>query len=212
MDPHIPSPGTPQPPRSNANIFTNFAAPYIEMIDSGALYRTPFKVLYTVFAALNLLGVLGVLAVMFSGGVGPIVAGLFMIFALWIGFQIWWNRRQQVHTFVTPASEFVALPVFSHLIQTWGEWFGTMMAIGGVGASLGTLISSSGSRDYGGYGGGYGMDPMSMLGDFGAAGIIMCPIMGFLILIISRAVAEQIRALARIADNTRNIDQNTRRG
>jgi len=53
---------------------------------------------------------------------------------------------------------------------------------------------------------------MSMLGEMGAAGIIVAPILGFLILIITRAIAEQIRALARVADNTRNIDHNTKRG
>lgn len=196
------------PPQFNANVLTGFATPYINLIDSGALYRKPFKILYTVFAVLNLLGILGVLGFMFKGGVGPIVTGLFMIFALWIGFQIWWNRREKVNAFVNPGSEFVALPVFSHLIQTNGEWAGTFVAIAGVGASLGGLIASSGSSRYGGY----GMDPMSMLGEMGAAGILVAPILGFLILIITRAIAEQIRALARVADNTRNIDHNTKRG
>lgn len=202
-------PQSPPPPQFNANVLTGFAAPYIDLIDSGALYRKPFKILYTVFAVLNLLAVLGVLGVMFRGGVGPIVAGLFTIFALWVGFQVWWNRREKVNSFVTSGSEFVALPVFSHLIQTIGEWAGTFVAIAGVGASLGGLIASSGSS---GYGRSYGMDPMSMMGNVGAAGILIAPIVGFLILILTRAFAEQIRALARVADNTRNIDHNTKRG
>ena len=123
------------------------------MIDSGALYRKPFFILYTVFAVLNLLSILGVLGFMFKGGVTLIVTGLFMIFALWIGFQLWWNRREKVNSFVTHGSEFVALPVFSHLFQTIGEWTGTFVVIAGTGASLGGLIGSMltavpGSSDY----------------------------------------------------------------
>lgn len=199
---------TPQPtaPQFNTNMLTGFAAPYIKLIDSGALYRQPFKVLYTVFAVLNLLGILGVLGIMFQGGIAPVVAGIFGIFALWIGFQIWWDRREKVNAFVNPGSEFVALPVFSHLLQTNGEWAGTVFAIAGVGASLGGLLSSMGSSGRG-Y---YGSDPMAMLGGMGVAGLIIAPIGGFLIIILTRALAEQIRALARVADNTRNIDNNTK--
>lgn len=189
------------------NIFTGFAAPYFNLIDSGALYRRPFVILYMVFAVLNLLSILGVLGFMFTGGVAPIITGLFMIFAFWIGFQLWWNRRDKVNSFVTPGSEFVALPVFSHLWQTIGEWMGTFVAIAGTGASLAGLIASMGS-------GGrrsFGMDPMEMFGQLGLAGLIACPLAGFLILIFSRAIAEQIRAMVTVANNTRNIDLNTRR-
>ncbi len=186
-------------------MFIGFAEPYFNLIDSGALYRRPFVILYMVFAGLNLLSILGVLGFMFTGGVGPIVMGLFMIFAFWVGFQLWWNRREKVNAFVTAGSEFVALPVFSHLWQTMGEWLGTFVAIAGVGASLGGLISGpSGSTGFG-----YGADPMAMLGGLGLVGVISCPLIGFMILIFSRAIAEQIRALVAVANNTRNIEANT---
>jgi len=45
----------------------------------------------------------------------------------------------------------------------------------------------------------------------GFAGLIACPLGGFIILILSRAIAEQIRALVAVANNTKNIDNNTRR-
>ncbi len=177
------------------------------MIDSGALYRKPFVILYMVFAGLNLLSILGVLGFMFKGGIALIITGLFTIFALWIGFQLWWNRREKVNTFVTAGSEFVALPVFSHLWQTIGEWMGTFVAIAGTGASLGGLIGSIGASEqrY------YGADPMVMFSELGFAGLIACPLGGFIILIFSRAIAEQIRALVAVANNTRNIELNTRK-
>ena len=163
-------------------------------------------ILYVVLAGLNLLSILGVLGFMFKGGISLIITGLFTIAALWIGFQLWWNRREKVNSFVTPGSEFVALPVFSHLFQTIGEWMGTMVAIAGTGAALGGLIGGIFNERVGGYG-----NPMAEFTQFGVAGLIACPIAGFLILIFTRAIAEQIRALARVADNTRNIDRNTRR-
>ena len=197
----------PQPPNSGMNIFTGFAAPFFNMIDSGALYRRPFVILYMVFAGLNLLSILGVLGFMFKGGIALIITGLFTIFALWIGFQLWWNRREKVNSFVTPGSEFVALPVFSHLWQTIGEWMGTFVAIAGTGASLGGLIGSIGSDSRGGRFG----DPMAAFSQLGFAGLIACPLGGFLILIFSRAIAEQIRALVAVANNTKNIERNTAR-
>ena len=201
-------PSYPPPPNRGGNVFLEFARPYFDLIDSGALYRRPFVILYMIFAVLNLLSILGVLGFMFTGGVAPIITGLFMIFAFWIGFQLWWNRRDKVNSFVTPGSEFVALPVFSHLWQTIGEWMGTFVAIAGTGASLAGLLASIGS------GGGhrrFGADPMAMFGELGLVGLIACPLAGFLILIFSRAIAEQIRAMVTVANNTRNIDHNTRR-
>lgn len=199
-------PSYPPPPNRGGNVFLEFARPYFELIDSGALYRKPFVILYIILAGLNLLSILGVLGFMFKGGIALIITGLFTIFALWIGFQLWWNRREKVNSFVTPGSEFVALPVFSHLWQTTGEWMGTFVAIAGTGACLGGLIGSIGSSGRSSYG-----DPMAQFSQLGFVGLIACPLGGFLILIITRAIAEQVRALARVADNTRNIDHNTRR-
>lgn len=189
------------------NIFTGFAAPYFRIIDSGALYRKPFVYLYMVLAGLNLLSILGVLYVMFKGNVAGIFVGLFTIFALWIGFQLWWNRREKINAFVTAGSEFVALPVFSHFFQTVGEWFGTMVAIIGTGGSIVAALSGSHGRSY-------SSNPMDMMASMGGevpiVGIIACPIAGFMILIVTRAIAEQIRALVAVANNTKNIDINTR--
>lgn len=197
----------PVPPSNAMNLFTGFARPFFNLIDSGTLYRKPFKIFYTVLAVLNLLSILGILGVMFKGGVGPIITGIFTIFALWVGFQLWWDRKEKVGSFVTPGSEFVALPVFSHLFQTIGEWSGAFVAIVGVGASLGSLLSGSSAPSFG-----YGSGPLGMvMGGMGIGGLIASPIIGFLILIVSRAIAEQIRALVAVANNTKAIERNTKR-
>lgn len=198
------------------NKFTSFAAPYFRTIDSGSLYRRPFVWLYMFFAVLNLLCIVAALLAMFKGGFSGVLIGLFSIAGFWVGFQLWWDRKDKVNSFVTPGSDFVALPVFSHFIQTAGEWFGTLMAIVGTGASLVMALFGS-SAGYGDMGiGGMGMmNPMDMfmmgMGSAPVVGIILSPVLGFLIIIISRAVAEQIRALVAVANNTKAIDVNTRR-
>lgn len=80
-----------------------------------------------------------------------IVAGLG-----WISFQLWWDRKDKVSTSSDEKDQFVATPVFSHFIQTMGEWLCVWIGIGGC-----------------------------------------------LILVFTRFLAEQFRALASIANNTR---------
>ena len=206
--PHAPHSAPPPQAPSALDLFTGFARPYFALIDGGALFRKPFRILYMVLAALNLLSILGVLAVMFKGGVAGILIGLFGIFGLWIGFQLWWDRKDRINQFVSPGSEFVALPVFSHFFQTCGEWFGTLMAIVGTGASLVMALL--------GRSGGHGRSPLdlftAMAGDAPLVGLIASPLLGFLIIILTRTIAEQIRALVAVANNTKAIEVNTRKG
>lgn len=209
MDPqHAPHSTPPLATASALDHFTGFARPYFALIDGGALFRKPFRILYMVLAALNLLAILGVLAVMFKGGMAGILIGLFGIFGLWVGFQLWWDRKDRINQYVSPGSEFVALPVFAHFFQTCGEWFGTLMAIVGTGASLVMALL--------GRSGGHGRSPLdlftAMAGDAPLVGLIASPLLGFLIIILTRAIAEQIRALVAVANNTKAIEVNTRKG
>ena len=97
----------------------------------------------------------------------------------------------------TAGDEFVATPVFSHFIQTLGEWFGTYIGLVGFGfALLATIILGDEGRYLG-----------LILGipylNTGWMAVITMPIIGFLIIVVSRFLSEQIRALASIANNTK---------
>jgi len=50
---------------------------------------------------------------------------LIISFASWVSFQLWWDRKTKVTNTSVKGDEFVSTPVFSHLIQTLGEWIGT---------------------------------------------------------------------------------------
>ena len=109
-------------------------------IDTGKFFREPFRWLYAILAILNLLFpiVLLVRAIesdLFRLGRGGVITvfifiWIVVVFISWIGFQIWWNRRKKIYSVITAHDDFVAIPVFSNFIQTFGEWLGMLIGIG----------------------------------------------------------------------------------
>lgn len=187
------------------NKFLNFYKPFLEYIDSGKFFRTPFGWLYAILAGFNLLVPLVILYIAIDNRLFSMGAAFFFAFlilwiviaaASWLGCQIWWNRRQVLAALSSPDSEFVATPVYTHFLQTAGEWCGSWVAIVGAGAGL---VSGIFLRDGGlGY-----MLPIPFLSTSGFMSVVIMPIIGFLIIVLTRVVAEQVRALVAIAINTK---------
>lgn len=188
------------------NKFFNFINPFLSIIDNGKLFRKPFGFLYSVIAIINLLLPIYVLyqaiknnifSAPFKFGFVFILVWLTISFACWIGFQIWWDRKDKVNVSSSLGDDFIATPVFSHFIQTLGEWLGTWIGlVGFVFALLATIILGKE---------GYNLSRQLGLGflNIGVISIILMPLYGFLIIIISRFLAEQFRALVSIANNTK---------
>jgi len=188
--------------------FFNFFKPFFDYIDSGKLFRKPYGWLYAIVAALNLLFPFFVLFQTISSGMFKYMGGKYIfVFVLvwivllaagWLSFQLWWNRKSKVENLTGEGDEFVGIPVFSHLIQTAGEWLGSYIAI------VGCLVSLFVSLFLGAEAGQLSQIPglsMVMKGSF--AGIVLMPLYGFIIIGLSRFIAEQARALAAIANNTK---------
>ena len=194
------------------NKFLTFIKPYLSYIDNGHLYRKPFSWLYSIFAILNLILPLVVLFMVvdnrvFRGEPDMIISFLLVwiiiTFASWVSFQLWWDRKSKVIDTSVEGDEFVATAVFSHLIQTIGEWLGTWICIVGFGTALLTTIilgdeMSHLSREIG-----FGFLQTSKLD------IVLMPIYGFLIIVATRFLAEQFKALTSIANNTRKKTNNS---
>lgn len=211
------------------NKFFTFLNPYINYIDKGDFFRKPFSWLYALLAIVNLILPLYVIyntykmvsnpfSMMGMGdmsnmmeGMGEqmpepsvpakiwialIIFAIFLLFAGWLCFQLWWNRMSKVLASSPEHAEFVATPSLSHFIQTVGESLGIQIAIVGVGATLSGLIAGGGMM------GGVGM-MNNLPGAGGLLGLIMIPIWGFLITVIARFIAEAMRALTSIANNTK---------
>lgn len=187
------------------NKFFNFALPYFNAIDRGSFFRSPFSWLYILLAFINLaypfyLLYQGVNYGVFSHNVAAFFAWLVLAFAGWICFQLFWNRRSMIHQSSYEGAEFVATPAFAHFFQTMGEWYGTFIGIVGCGISLiGTL--SDGYLGIG-YFGINDILPFGNLSRTSFIGIIMFPLVGFLIITITRFLSETFKSLSAIANNT----------
>lgn len=187
------------------NIFLS-ATSYLDYIDRGHIFRKPFSWLYALFAIINLISPIYTLYYAFENNIfdAPseyvivfLLIWLIIAFASWISFQIWWDRKSKVISTSQEGDEFVATPVFSHIIQTIGEWLGTWIGIVGFSiALLTTLILGDEGNN---------LSDIIGLGFMktGFIFIILMPIYGFLIIITTRFLAEQFRALSTIANNTR---------
>jgi hypothetical protein len=185
--------------------FFTFSRPYLEFIGKERL----FGLVYFVMAVINLVIPFAILIVVINSGflrsgakyvLAFIFTWLVVVFAFWVGFQLWWDRRKKVTTF--SSSEFIATPIFSEILQTFGEWLGTVIGIIGAGGGLIASIFLGRDANY----------LFSVLGlsflRYGILTVIIGPIIGFFIIILSRFLAEQLRILAALANNTKEIATN----
>jgi len=186
--------------------FFTFSKPYLDFIGKGKI----FSFVYYLMAVINLIIPFAVISAVINSKAyhfgaklvfAIILSWLVITFASWIGFQLWWDRRTKIAN--TTSSEFIVTIFFSDILQTFGEWLGTMIAIIGAGVGLIALIFlrndsyylfSSIGLDFISYG------PLFIL--FGG------PISGFFIIIISRFIAEQLRLFASLANNSKDIATN----
>jgi len=186
--------------------FLTFIKPYLSYIDNGHLYRKPFSWLYALLAIINLVLPIYIFFQAVDNRIFDTPAKFIIVFLLvwiiiafasWISFQLWWDRKSKVISTSSEGDEFVATPVFSHLIQTIGEWLGTWIGIVGFSVALLTTLILGDE--------GYYLSILLGLGFMktGFLFIILMPIYGFLIIVTTRFLAEQFRALSSIANNTR---------
>ena len=187
------------------NKFFSLIKPYLSYIDSGKLYKQPFRILYQTIAILMLLFPLaGLFQLIITGSfeyvTGDIILCIIMIWLVfaaagWFSFQLWWNRAAQLKQTSTEGDDFVATPVLSNLIQTFGEWFGSYIAAVGFAVTLLALIfTADGDIDY------IPFIPDMMLNGLH---LLLFPIYGFITVVLFRWFAEGMRALVAIANNTR---------
>lgn len=187
------------------NVFFKFIEPYLSFIDKGDFFRKPFCWLYVLLAAINIIFPFYVLYEMinvfsfFSGQMifGFILVWLGFVFTGWLGFQLWWNRKDKVLHVADTDAEFVAVPAYTHFIQTFGEWLGMYLGIVGCWTSIIVTIFGQSLSNV-------GFIPGSGLIQSGFTAIFLFPVIGFLITITTRVFAELLRALASIANNTKN--------
>lgn len=182
--------------------FLSFFNPYLSYIDSGKLFRAPFSWVCTLLAIANAAIPFYILYEALDSGLfdfapaKAILAFVLLFFVLlfgaWFSVQYWLDRSVKMSELTSNDAEFVATPVFSNLLQSFGEWAGTYMAIVGFFSTLIILIFAYGELSSG----------LPNFMGYGVASLVVVPLYGFLIIVVSRVLAEVLRALTSIANNT----------
>ena len=197
--------------RMTETSFFTFSKPYLDFIGKGKI----FSLVYYVMAVINLVLPFVIMyqvidSGFFGWGLGAkyvfafIFSWVVIVFACWIGFQLWWDRRKTVSDI--GSSEFIATPIFSEIFQTFGEWLGTFIGITGAGVGLFASIFLGSDID----------SLLRMIGlgfmGFGVATVVVGPVVGYFIIIVFRFLAEQLRLFAALVNNTKNIAKNCKGG
>ena len=127
------------------NKFFSFFEPVLKYIDTGKFFREPFRWLYVIFAVLNLLFPIFILAKViemdfFKYAEGKLILAFILLFIIlcagaWGSYLLWMNRKNKLKEAIQEENEFIAIPVVSHLTQTMGEWLGLYIGV------IGTLCS-----------------------------------------------------------------------
>lgn len=183
------------------NSFFNFLDPMFNYIDKGKLFRQPFMWLYYLIGvgcALWLLYSLGDIFDQFSHTKGSATFMLILLIFLDLAVAVfsvmyWFKRATQVNTNMPANSRFFAIPAVANLLRCLGEFVGIVIAGAGAYISLFTAIFASDN---------YFLRNMAA---YGLLGIIVCPIIGYIILVVARFFSESILAIASIANDTREL-------
>ena len=142
----------------------------------------------------------------FRSVIGLALFCLLSILVGWINFMIFWNRKSTLNLIHKEDDEFTAIPVFAHFIQTIGESMGAYIGVMGFFTLLIALLC----KVCFGVFGLNSLFPMSVQNlseefQIGIPYLLVPLIAGFLVVILSKIVAEGIKAFAIIANNTGNM-------
>lgn len=179
----------------------------LNYVDNGNLFRQPFKWLYYILGAANVLIPVGIIInlVKYSEWLpGQVIACMVFLLLLsipiaFVGAMIWINRGNNLEKEVAGGSRFVAIPIVANLIQTFGEWLGFMIGVGGFVGVLLILLFNSEELSY--------VLPVSGF----AYMLIVYPIAGFLTVVFGRFLAEACLVFASIANHSQSIDKEVKK-
>lgn len=119
-----------------------------------------------------------------------VFAIVWLIIAIF-SFGYWMKRIVRMKNLFNQNDEFVVIPLGTYLLQWIGEWIAIILTIGGLFAIIVSLANVQTSSFM-----------LSMITSYGWTGGIIAIIVAICIIFIFRLIAEKIRALAAIANNT----------
>ena len=127
--------------------------------------------------------------------ISVLIIWLTLLFVCFILFQIWINRKNQLLN-LDGKKGFLSTTIMSNFISTCGECYGVVVGVGGFTFSLLSLFSNDLryiARNF---------DNILPFGEIGLIGLIIFPVLGFILVITFRFFSELIMGIAQIARNT----------
>ena len=117
-------------------------------------------------------------------------AVIMLIIAIF-GFGYWRKRARKLDTIFHSTDDFVVIPLGSYLFQWIGEWIAILLGVGGIFAMIISLFDIR-TTSY----------TLNFISHYGWTGGILAIMLSIIIVFVFRLLAEKIRALAAIANNT----------
>ena len=190
------------------NLFS-FLNPLFNYIDGGKLFRQPFQLFYyligIVLALVQLYGIVKVFEIVeYLKGIAYLYAFLMsivLIVSAFITIVFWIRRAQAINIDVPEDARFLAIPTVGGLIITIGEYLGIVGSFVTFCMGILSAIILPFAYKYGG-------------GEVFLSGICLAVggvIVSYIVLICMRLIGEQILAIGNIANDTREIVNNTRK-
>lgn len=175
----------------------NFGDSCIDYVDSGKFFRHPVKILYYLLSIVTLILPIATLINLIDiwdwiSAEYIIMHFIYIFIGLFIAicsFYLWVKRAKALNFDITDNSRFIAIPLLANILQTIGEWAFITIGIGGF---LIALISMF----------------FEINNIIGIGAVIAMPISGYLTCLFMRYLAETIKAIANIANNTDTISKN----
>ena len=180
-------------------------------IDNGSFFKDPISIIYRLIAFITMIFPLYLLLKAYDSGFlsshteGKLLALALMLIFLavpicWVAGSIWWYRSRELSTITKGNSYFVTTPIFAHLLRTCGEAYGMLFCV--LGCVVNVFLSI------------FDVDLfLFRFIDYGTKGVIMCPLVGYFIIIITRFLSELIQAAvdalsAKLPNVSENAQQN----
>ncbi len=180
-------------------------------IDNGSFFKDPISIIYRLIAFITMIFPLYLLLKAYDSGFlsshteGKLLALALMLIFLavpicWVSGSIWWYRSRELSTITKGNSYFVTTPIFAHLLRTCGEAYGMLFCV--LGCVVNVFLSI------------FDVDLfLFRFIDYGTKGVIMCPLVGYFIIIITRFLSELIQAAvdalsAKLPNASGNAQQN----
>jgi len=186
------------------NFFLHFSKPYTDAIDNGTFFQKPVSWIYALFGGLCLLAPLVIAAEAIDNNffdtpgkyifVGMLFWAIISLVCV-INFQIWINRKNKLLK-LDGSRGFLATTIMANVISTTGECYGVTVGILGFFASFLSLFVNDLrylTREFSNF---------LPFGEIGLVGLILFPILGYIIVISFRFFSELIMGIAQIARNT----------